>query len=107
MEVKPEFIEPSFGLDKPIWILKFNAWSNMQKKCLAKRGPGGIFCSWEGKNCSYSGCPRRIFEEEMIDVSKLPETKPQPKLRNRVSMLEQENNKLVKRIEELEKMTTA
>jgi len=106
LEVNPESTESTetpFGMGKPIWMIKFGAWSNLQKNCPAKRGPGGIYCSWEGRNCSYTGCPRRIFEEEMIDTSKMPVPKPQPKLKNRISVLEQENIKLMKRVEELEK----
>ena len=107
MEVNPEPTEPTeipLGMEPPIWMLKFGAWSNLQKNCPAKRGPAGIYCAWEGRNCSYTGCPRRIFEEMIIDIDKIPAPNPQPpKLKNRISVLEQENTKLIKRIEELEK----
>jgi len=47
-----------------IWIKKFNQWKNIVKKsCTAAAGPGGVFCTWIGRNCSYNDCPRRSLEE--------------------------------------------
>lgn len=39
-------------------------WKNTVKKaCSACAGPGGIFCTWVGRNCNYNDCPRRSLEE--------------------------------------------
>ena len=47
-----------------IWIKKFNQWKNIVKKaCTAAAGPGGVYCMWVGRNCSYNDCPRRSLEE--------------------------------------------
>ena len=47
-----------------IWIEKFNQWKSIVKKgCSAGAGPGGIFCTWVGRNCNYNDCPRRSLEE--------------------------------------------
>lgn len=47
-----------------IYIQKFNLWRNITRKgCTASVGPGGVFCIWVGRNCSYNDCPRRSHEE--------------------------------------------
>jgi len=51
-------------LETNIWIKKFNQWKNIVKKaCSAAAGPGGVYCMWIGRNCSYNDCPRRSLEE--------------------------------------------
>jgi len=51
-------------LETNVWIKKFNQWKNIVKKaCSASAGPGGVFCLWIGRNCSYNDCPRRSLEE--------------------------------------------
>lgn len=51
-------------METNIWIKKFVQWKNIVKKaCAASAGPGGIFCVWIGRNCSYNDCPRRSLEE--------------------------------------------
>ena len=51
-------------METNIWIKKFNQWKNIVKKaCSAAAGPGGVFCMWIGRNCSYNDCPRRSLEE--------------------------------------------
>jgi len=67
MEVagKPNFDEPSDLLKPRPWLQKFNFWKKLVKDgCQAAGGPGGIFCFWIGRNCSYNDCPRRNFEED-------------------------------------------
>jgi len=50
-----------------IWIQKFKQWKSIVKKgCDAGAGPGGIFCTWVGRNCNYNDCPRRSLEEIYI-----------------------------------------
>lgn len=50
-----------------IWIEKFDLWKNIVKKgCTAGAGPGGIYCVWIGRNCSYNDCPRRSHEEIFV-----------------------------------------
>ena len=51
-------------METNVWIKKFNQWKNIVKKgCTASAGPGGVFCMWIGRNCSYNDCPRRSLEE--------------------------------------------
>ncbi len=51
-------------METNIWIKKFIQWKNIVKKaCAASVGPGGVFCMWIGRNCSYNDCPRRSLEE--------------------------------------------
>jgi len=38
----------------------------VKKGCDAGAGPGGIFCTWVGRNCNYNDCPRRSLEEIYI-----------------------------------------
>ena len=94
---------------QPLWMKKFNLWASMQKACSAARGPNGIYCSWEGKNCGYSGCPRRIFEEEAINPDNVVPS-PQPKLRTQILALQTQNKLQQEQIEELikkvEELTT-
>ena len=80
-----------------IWIQKFNMWkSTVKKGCSAGAGPGGIFCSWVGRNCNYNDCPRRSLEEiyvkEPVDALEL-------ELRNKILELETKNSELEKRLE--------
>lgn len=50
--------------DSKVWIEKFKLWLNIVKKaCPAGAGPGGLYCMWIGRNCSYNDCPRRSHEE--------------------------------------------
>lgn len=50
-----------------VWLEKFEQWKSIVKnKCSASAGPGGIFCAWIGRNCSYNDCPRRSLEEVYI-----------------------------------------
>lgn len=47
-----------------IWVKKFDTWKSIVRSgCSACAGPGGIFCTWIGRNCSYNDCPRRSAEE--------------------------------------------
>jgi len=51
------------SVDK-VWIQKFKQWKSIvQKGCPAGAGPGGILCTWIGRNCNYNDCPRRNLEE--------------------------------------------
>ncbi len=51
-------------MEPNVWIKKFNQWKNIVKRaCSASAGPGGVFCMWVGRNCSYNDCPRRSLEE--------------------------------------------
>jgi len=51
-------------LEINIWIKKFDQWKNIVKRaCSAAAGPGGVYCMWIGRNCSYNDCPRRSLEE--------------------------------------------
>jgi hypothetical protein len=51
-------------LEPNVWIKKFNQWKNIVKRaCTAAAGPGGVYCMWIGRNCSYNDCPRRSLEE--------------------------------------------
>lgn len=107
LDDNPEFENNS---NQPLWVKKFTLWSSMQKSCPAARGPNGIYCLWEGRNCGYNNCPRRIFEEVMVDPDSIPAPKPQPKLRNQIKDLQTENqqqkkiiDELTKRLERLEK----
>jgi hypothetical protein len=51
-------------LEPNVWIKKFNQWKNIVKRaCTAAAGPGGVYCMWVGRNCSYNDCPRRSLEE--------------------------------------------
>jgi len=52
-------------IDQPLWIKKFQAWKTLKQSCPCAAGLGGLYCLWEGRNCGYSLCPRRIFEETM------------------------------------------
>ena len=85
MEVEAESLSAApDGLVEPMWLTKFRQWSSLQKSCIAARGPSGIYCSWEGRNCGYTNCPRRIFEEEVIDITKIPKAKVPQKLKKHV-----------------------
>ena len=84
MEVKAEPVVAADDLIEPRWMSKFRQWATLQKACPAGRGPNGIYCMWEGRNCGYTNCPRRIFEEEIVDIDKLPKPKVNVKLRKRV-----------------------
>lgn len=80
-----------------IWIQKFNMWkSTVKKGCSAGAGPGGIFCTWVGRNCNYNDCPRRSLEEiyvkEPVDALEL-------ELRDRITELETKNIELEKQLE--------
>lgn len=87
VEVNP-VLDPTLT-QKPIWLKKFENWSALQKTCPARRGPTGIYCAWEGRNCGYTSCPRRIFEEEIVDVDAVPVApKPPQKLKDRIKVLE-------------------
>ena len=47
-----------------VWIQKFKQWKSIiQKGCPAGAGPGGVLCTWIGRNCNYNDCPRRNLEE--------------------------------------------
>ena len=75
-----------------IWIQKFGQWKSIVKKgCNAGAGPGGIFCTWIGRNCNYNDCPRRALEEIYV---KAPGTDAQEKiideLRKQVTALEEQ-----------------
>lgn len=59
------------GLHQQLWVTKFTSWKALKESCVAQRGPAGIYCLWIGQNCSYKSCPRRIFEEVMVDMSKV------------------------------------
>jgi len=49
------------------WLQKFIAWKALvMNGCPAAGGPGGIFCFWIGRNCSFNDCPRRNFEEDEL-----------------------------------------
>lgn len=92
-----------------LWMEKFKLWGSMQKGCVAARGPNGIYCAWEGRNCGYSHCPRRIFEEVSIDPDRIPQPKPRKKLVVQIQALQTENDEqklviedLTKRLEALE-----
>ena len=51
------------SVDK-VWIQKFKQWKSIvQKGCPAGAGPGGVLCTWIGRNCNYNDCPRRNLEE--------------------------------------------
>jgi len=96
-------------VEDPIWMMKFKLWKSMQKACVAATGPNGIYCSWEGRNCGYSHCPRRIFEEVSIDPDSIPQPKPRRKLVVQIQALQTENDEqklviedLTKRLEALE-----
>lgn len=55
-----------------IWIRKFNLWRNITRKgCTASVGPGGVFCIWVGRNCSYNDCPRRSHEEIYVKADEV------------------------------------
>lgn len=84
MEVKAEPVEASDGFIEATWIIKFRQWATLQKTCPAGRGPNGIYCMWEGRNCGYTNCPRRIFEEEIVDITKIPKPKVNLKLKKHV-----------------------
>ena len=52
------------SVENNVWIQKFNQWISIVKKgCSAAAGPGGILCTWIGRNCNYNDCPRRSLEE--------------------------------------------
>lgn len=89
-------VEPTV---EPVWLRKFNLWSSMQKQCTATRGPNGIYCAWEGRNCGYNHCPRRIFEEEVMPDT--PPKPPQPKMRNQIKNLLTENKQQQEQIQDL------
>jgi len=56
-------------LEPNVWIKKFNQWKNIVKRaCTAAAGPGGVYCMWIGRNCSYNVCPSRILEEVYLKV---------------------------------------
>ena len=55
----------------PLWMSKVKAWKLIIRgTCGFKAGNGGLYCLWVGVPCSYQGCPRRIFEEGVIDPDK-------------------------------------
>ena len=96
-------IDPDIGkkLEQPLGMQKFTLWASMQKACMAARGPNGIYCSWEGKNCGYTGCPRRIFEEVIMDENRI--VPPQP-VKLKIQLQEQSKmiDALNQRLTELE-----
>ncbi len=85
-----------------IWIEKFNQWKSIVKKgCSAGAGPGGIFCTWVGRNCNYNDCPRRSLEEIYVR----PVDDPlELELRNKLKNAESEIAELKKKL--LEKTAT-
>lgn len=95
MEVSPEAAPSEKDiLAQPFWMQKFINWNALRQSCPARAGPAGVFCRWEGKNCGYSACPRRIFEEEIVDASKfIPSNK---KLQVQIVQLQAEIAKLNK-----------
>lgn len=96
--------EPSTEIEyEALWMQKFKIWSKMQQSCVAARGPNGVYCAWEGRNCGYNNCPRRVFEEVMIDPDKIQPPKPQPKLKNQLQTLQNETKQQRKQIAELTK----
>ena len=110
MTVEVEELKLKDLVPDPLWMNKFKHWATMQKSCMAARGPNGIYCSWEGRNCGYSHCPRRIFEEVSIDPNTIQGPQPKPKIRTQIQVLqntakEQKEliTKLNERIEILEK----
>lgn len=104
-----EVVDPDIGkrLEQPLWMQKFTLWKSMQKSCTASMGPAGIYCSWEGRNCGYSHCPRRIFEEVMMDPAAVPVAKSQPKIRNQIQSLQNENKQQRQQIADLQKRLEA
>ena len=82
-------------------LVGWRNWTALQKMCTAARGPNGVYCLWEGRNCSYTYCPRRVFEEEIIDPSKVA---PEPaRLKTRMKVLEAKNQEQQTLIEALRK----
>jgi len=54
-------------IEQPLWIKKFQTWKILKQNCPCAAGPGGLYCLWEARNCGYTLCPRRIFEETPED----------------------------------------
>ena len=80
-----------------IWIKKFNMWkSTVKKGCSACAGPGGIFCTWVGRNCNYNDCPRRSLEEIYV---RAVDDNLEIELRNRITELENNVIELEKQLE--------
>ena len=92
------YLEDGKLIEDPLWLKKFKVWGSLQKTCPAARGPTGIYCSWEGRNCSYNMCPRRIFEEVIIDPDKIQQPKPPQKLKTQIATLQKEKNQLKKQV---------
>jgi len=102
LEVASEPVLEEVGA-QPLWMKKFLLWAVMQKNCAAAKGPNGIYCAWEGRNCGYTICPRRIFEEVGIDNTTAPLAKPPEKLRIQIKALQEEKTQLRETIDQLAK----
>jgi hypothetical protein len=91
------------GMAPPIWLVKFKNWKTLKASCEAAVGPGGIYCLWIGRNCAYQSCPRRIFEEVGVDLTKVPPPREAPKLKKQIQAQAQQIKQLQDKIVELEK----
>jgi len=54
-------------IEQPLWVKKFQIWKTLKQSCPCAAGLGGLYCLWEARNCGYTLCPRRIFEEALGD----------------------------------------
>ena len=74
-----------------VWIQKFKQWKSIvQKGCPAGAGPGGVLCTWVGRNCNYNDCPRRSLEEIYVQPIDDKMELTVEELRNKVAELEEQ-----------------
>lgn len=74
-----------------IWLQKFKQWKSIvQKGCPAGAGPGGVLCTWVGRNCNYNDCPRRSLEEIYVQPIDDKMELTVEELRNKVAELEEQ-----------------
>lgn len=88
-------------MSERIWIKKFKQWlSIVRKACPAAGGPGGVYCYWIGKSCSYNDCPRRNLEESYLQPVESGVETELEQLRLKVNTLTEQLNDLGVEIEE-------
>ena len=84
----------------PVWMSKVKTWKSVVREtCPFKDGGRGLYCVWIGLNCSYNGCPRRIFEEGFIDPGRV-EGYESEKIEKRIATMDKmlnSMNNIVKR----------
>ena len=48
------------------WQTQYQSWVTLKKRCIAAKGPNGVYCELRGTNCSFLGCVLRLFDSPIV-----------------------------------------